>query len=97
MLIDGHISSWSAHGVFYGLKDLQPGDSLQIVRGDGTVFNYRVVQTQIYPSGNVDMSAAISPIVPGAPGLNLISCIGDVIPGTSQFNERIVVFTKQVN
>jgi sortase (surface protein transpeptidase) len=96
MLIDGHVSSWTAHGVFYGLKTLQAGDSIQIVRGDGTVFNYRVVKTQIYSANNVDMQAAMTPIAPGTPGLNLISCTGDVIPGTSLFNERIIVFAKQV-
>lgn len=97
MLIDGHISSWTTHGVFYGLNSLTPGDALQIVRGDGTVFNYKVVKTQIYSSSDVDMTAAITPIVAGQPGLNLISCTGDVIPGTSQFNQRIIVFAEQVN
>lgn len=97
VLIDGHISSWTSKGVFYGLKDLKPGDSIQITRGDGTIFNYEVVETKIYSSNSVNMAAAISPIVPGVPGLNLISCSGDVIAGTSQFNERIIVFAKQVS
>jgi sortase (surface protein transpeptidase) len=96
MLIDGHISSWTAHGVFYGLKDLKPGDAIQIVRGDGAIFNYQVVESQTYNVANVDMTAAMTPIVPGTPGLNLISCSGDVIAGTSEFNERIIVFAKQV-
>ena len=95
-LIDGHVSSWTSHGVFYGLKTLVPGDAIQIVRGDGTVFNYQVVKTQIYSAGNVNMQAAITPITPGIPGLNLITCTGDVIPGTSTFNERIIVFAQQV-
>jgi sortase (surface protein transpeptidase) len=95
MLIDGHISSWTARGVFYGLKELKPGDALQIVRGDGVIFNYLVVKSQTYPASNVDMAAALTPVTPGTPGLNLISCSGDVIPGTSNFNERIVVFAAQ--
>jgi len=96
MLIDGHISSWTTHGVFYGLKNLVAGNVLQIVRGDGTVFTYKVVKTVVYPSGNVDMTTAMTPAVNGTPGLNLISCAGDVIPGTNTFNERIVVFSEQV-
>lgn len=97
MLIDGHISSWTAHGVFYGLKDLKAGDAIQVVRGDNTVFNYIVVKTVVYPSGSTDMTDAMTPVTAGVPGLNLISCSGDVIAGTSQFNERIVVFTQQVS
>ena len=95
-VIDGHISSWSSHGVFYGLKNLVPGDSVQIVRGDNSVVDYQVVKTVIYKASDVDMQAAIAPAVHGTPGLNLISCTGDVLKGTSQFSERIVVFTKQV-
>lgn len=92
MLIDGHVSSWTAHGVFYGIKTLVAGDIIKIVRGDGTVFTYTVVKHQIYPSGNVNMTSAMTPIVAGQPGLNLITCTGDVIPGTSLFNERIIVY-----
>lgn len=96
MLIDGHISSWTAHGVFYGIKNLVPGDLIRVERGDGTIFSYDVVKTQIYNANDVNMQAAITPIVAGKPGLNLISCTGDVISGTSQFNERIIVFAEQV-
>ncbi len=96
MLIDGHISSWTSHGVFYGLNILKPGDNMQIVRGDGVVFNYIVIKTQTYSADNVDMKAALAPLLPGTNGLNLISCSGDVSKGTSEFNQRIVVFTKQV-
>lgn len=96
MLIDGHVSSWTAHGVFYGLKNLQPGDEIQVERGDGTTFNYQVVKSQTYDSSSVDMNAAVNPVTPGKPGLNLITCTGQVKPGTSEFNQRIIVFASQV-
>jgi sortase (surface protein transpeptidase) len=92
MLIDGHVSSWTAHGVFYGLKTLIAGDIIEVERGDGTLFTYKVVNSQIYNSNNVNMTAAMTTAIPGEPGLNLITCTGDVIPGTSEFNERIIVF-----
>ena len=94
-LIDGHISSWSSHGVFYGLKDLRAGDQMQVVRGDGVVITYQVVKAQTYPDTDTDMTAALTPIA-GTNGLNLISCYGSVKPGSSEFNQRIIVFTKQV-
>lgn len=92
MLIDGHVSSWTTHGVFYGIKTLVAGDLIKVERGDGTIFTYVVVKNHVFPLGKVDMQSAITPIVPGQPGLNLITCTGDVIPGTSQFNERILVY-----
>ncbi|HEY4963778.1 MAG TPA: class F sortase [Candidatus Saccharimonadales bacterium] len=95
-LIDGHISSWTSHGVFYGLKDLVAGDIIKVERGDGKVFTYSVVKTVVYPASNVSMTDAVTPVTAGVPGLNLISCDGDVITGTNTFNERIVVFSEQV-
>lgn len=96
MLIDGHISSWTAHGVFYGLKTLRAGDIIKVQRGDDTVFTYQVVKTQLYDANNVDMVAALTAIDINQPGLNLISCSGDVITGTNDFNQRIIVFATQV-
>jgi LPXTG-site transpeptidase (sortase) family protein len=95
-LIDGHVSSWTTHGVFYGIKTLQAGDTIQIVRGDNTVLNYQVVKTQAYPANNVDMQAAITPVTAGKSGLNLITCTGQVQKGTSEFNQRVIVFAEQM-
>lgn len=94
-LIDGHVSSWTTHGVFYGLNKLVAGDQLQLERGDGTVLHYTVVRAQTYPAGQVDMQAAITPVTAGKSGLNLISCTGQVIKGTSQYNQRVIVFAQQ--
>jgi LPXTG-site transpeptidase (sortase) family protein len=96
MLLDGHVSSWTTEGVFYNLKKLQAGDVVMIERGDAKTYQYKVVKTQTYSADAVDMNAAITPVVPGTPGLNLITCGGKVKPGTSEFTDRIVVFTQQI-
>ena len=96
MLIDGHVSSWTARGIFYNLKKLQPGDQVQVQRGDGQILTYKVVKSQVYDADNVDMKAVLTPVDPSRPGLNLITCDGSVIKGTNEFNKRIVVFTEQV-
>jgi len=94
MLIDGHISSWTSPGVFYAIDTLQPGDDIMVQSGNGAIFTYEVVRTQIYNASDVDMASALAPVNPIKPGLNLISCTGSVITGTSQFNERIIVFAQ---
>ncbi len=96
MLIDGHVSSWKAKGVFYGIKNLKPGTQLQLTRGDGTKFSYRVVTSKTYNDTEVNMQEALTPITAGKPGLNLITCTGQVKPGTSEFNQRVVVFAEQI-
>ena len=95
MLIDGHISSWTTQGVFYGLKNLVPGDTIQVQRGDNLRLSYRVVTRRVYNYTEVDMKAALIPIDSTKSGLNLMTCGGSVIAGTNKFNERLVVFAKQ--
>ena len=91
-VIDGHVSSWTANGVFYGLQNLQAGDTIRIERGDGTTINYSVVKKQVYDYRQVNMAAVLLPVNAAKPGLNLITCTGTVIKGTNDFNERVVVF-----
>jgi len=95
-LIDGHVASWTAHGALYGIKSLVPGDTIQVVRGDGQTFTYQVVTSKIYSAKDVDMTALMTPVTAGKPGLNLITCTGDVIAGTNEYNERIAVFAQEV-
>jgi sortase A len=97
MFIYGHVSSWTANGVFYNLKKLVAGDQVTVTRGDNTTYTYQVVSTKIYPYNNVDMQAVLSPIEADKPGLNLMTCTGQVIKGTSDFNQRLVVFTSLVS
>jgi LPXTG-site transpeptidase (sortase) family protein len=92
----GHVSSWKANGVFYNLKKLQTGKRIIITRGDSQVFTYQVISSKTYPYNNVDMKAVLSPVDPSRPGLNLMTCTGNIIKGTNEFNERVVVFTSLV-
>lgn len=43
------------------------------------------------------MNKTLSPINSQTPGLNLMTCTGQVIKGTSEFNERLVVFTSLIS
>jgi sortase (surface protein transpeptidase) len=96
MFIYGHVSSWTANGIFYNLKKLMPGENIVITQGDGQIYDYQVIETKVYPYNNVDTKAVLSPVNPNTPGLNLMTCTGQVIKGTSEFNERLVVFTSLV-
>ena len=48
MLLDGHVD-WAGRLRAFGfLKELNPGDSLQITTADGSVLSYTVMWTQLY-------------------------------------------------
>jgi hypothetical protein len=64
--------------------------------GDDSKINYKVTKSQTYSFANVDMNAVLSPVTSNTNGLNLITCTGDVIPGTNEFSQRVVVFAEQI-
>lgn len=92
MLVDGHVHGPTTPGVFYGLKDLVAGDNIEVERGDGKKFTYKVVKSETYDANNVDMNAALVSAEQGRPGLNLITCTGNVNYAESSYDQRIIVF-----
>jgi len=95
MLLDGHVHGPTQPGVFMNLKKLVAGDTIQVERGDGKVMTYKVVTTKTYDVNNVDMAAALSPVVAGKPGLNLMTCAGKYDAAAKEYRQRLVVFTVQ--
>lgn len=79
MVIDGHNGGPHVHGVFKKLPSLVEGDIIKIERGDGTVFEYKVVENSAVDLGDSDryMSVAIKTPVPGVESVTLISCTGE--------------------
>lgn len=90
-LIDGHVHGLTKPGIFYGLKKINTGELIEVERGDGEVFRYKVVRTQTYNRHNVDMTAAISSVDPARPGLNLITCTGSLEKDANTYSDRLLV------
>lgn len=91
MLLDGHSGIGNYKGVFNGLQKLAAGDVIDITRGDGTKFSYQVVSVNTVAAKSVDMAGMIVSADTAKPGLNLITCAGDQMPGTYQLNQRTLV------
>jgi len=96
VLIDGHVSGPTKHGVFYNLKKLVAGDQIEVERGDGKRFTYRVIRTKSYPADKVDMAAALVSVTAGKPGLNLVTCDGALDASRNHYKDRLVVFAEQM-
>lgn len=79
MVIDGHNGGPHVHGVFKDLPNLVAGDIIKIERGDGTVFNYKVVENKTVALSEADsyMKTAFRSPEPGKESLTLISCTGE--------------------
>ncbi|MCA9327266.1 sortase [Candidatus Saccharibacteria bacterium] len=92
MLVDGHSGIGKTHGIFHFLGKLSGGDQIVITRGDNQKFTYIVVKTSVVNSDAVDMSSMMQSADTSKPGLNLISCTGEWIPGTTSLKQRSLVY-----
>jgi LPXTG-site transpeptidase (sortase) family protein len=90
-LFDAHVSGPTKTGVFYNLKKLVVGDTVEVERGDGKKLLYKVVKSQVYDKDKVDMASALVSAVPGKAGLNLMTCTGQI--KGSDYSQRLVVYT----
>ena len=79
LMIDGHNGGPHVHGVFKSLPDLATGDIITVERGDGAIFNYKVVENKTVPLEDSDayMSAAARSPEPGTESVTLITCTGE--------------------
>ena len=79
MMIDGHNGGPKRYGVFKSLPSLAIGDIVTIERGDGLIFNYKIVENVEVPLSEADhymIKAAKSP-ESGKESVTLISCTGE--------------------
>lgn len=93
-VINGHVHGPTKPGIFSGLKKLSAGDQIQVVTGDNTSYTYKVVRTQVYSAGS--MGAELYNSVSNKPGLNLVTCTGELNKDHSSYNERLVVYTERM-
>lgn len=79
LLLDGHNGGPTKHGIFKELPSLQKGDIITIERGDGTKFNYTVVENETVPlsEANGKMPNMEQSPIPGQESLSIITCTGD--------------------
>ncbi len=79
MVIDGHNGGPHVKGVFKALPNLAVGEIIQVERGDGTIYKYKVVENKEVPLSEADayMSTASASPERGKESVTLISCSGE--------------------
>lgn len=86
----GHLDSATGPAVFYELKDLQPGDEIDIKRTDGKTAVFTVSDAQSYPLDKFPNDKVYGPI--SYAGLRLITCEGAFLRALHHYNENRVVY-----
>lgn len=100
VIINAHNQGYTEAGVFARLGELKKDDTIVIERGDAARFTYSVKEIKKY---NLDelrslgIEEAMKPIDPKQEGLALITCDGNFVPRTGQFDKRIVVRAIKLN
>lgn len=87
-IIAGHVDSFKGPAVFFYLKDLKPGDTVEIALSDGTKVTYHITAVSQYSKDDFPTQA-----VYGArpdPELRLITCGGDFANG--HYLDNVVVY-----
>lgn len=93
-VIAGHVDSRSGPAVFYRLRDLSPGDAIDVTLSDGTVAAFVVDTVQQYPKNAFPTNAVYGP-VPGS-ALRLITCGGTFDEAARSYRDNVVVYASQV-
>jgi Sortase domain len=93
-VIAGHVDSTAGPAVFYRVRELRPGDVVEVHRRDGSVVVFRVYAVREYPK-----TAFPTATVYGAtsrPELRLITCGGAFDSSTGHYVDNVVVFARAV-
>ena len=93
-VIAGHVDSTTGPAVFYRLRDLRPGDPVEVRREDGSVVTFRVTRIEQHPKDEFPSEAVYGP-VPDAE-LRLITCGGDFNRSTGHYLDNLVVYAVAV-
>lgn len=93
-VIDGHLDSYTGPAVFWHLRELKPGDSIQLKAADGATLRFVVTGSQSFDVNSFPSRQIFGPA--SVPQLNLITCNGSWDQNQGQYNQRLVVFTKLV-
>jgi sortase (surface protein transpeptidase) len=94
-VILGHVDSTAGVSVFYYLKNLHAGDTVDVTLADGTVAAFTIdglqkVAKDAFPTASVYGKA-------GYPSLRLITCGGPFDQATGHYRDNIIVYAHLVS
>jgi sortase A len=93
-VIAGHLDSTTDRAVFWDLRLLKAGDTVQVKDDDGSQLTFQVQDSEIYAFNQ----APLQKIFGGGTQamLNLVTCNGVFDRGAKNYDKRLVVYAKEI-
>lgn len=89
-VIVGHVDGVDqGAGAFYELRQLRPGDTVEVARTDDRTLTYEVVARELFAKDRVPLRELFSRI--GPERLTLITCGGPFDPASLEYTDNVVV------
>ncbi|ATY09578.1 class F sortase [Amycolatopsis sp. AA4] len=91
----GHVDGNKQKGIFYRLKEMKPGDDVDIARRDGTTAHFQVTKVDQVPKDAFPTDAVYGDT--SDPELRLITCGGAFDRSEHSYVDNIIVYAHLVN
>ncbi len=93
-VIAGHVDSRSGPAVFFRLRELHPGDVVQVARSDGSTARFAVTAVERYPKDAFPTQRVHGPTPDRA--LRLITCGGSFDYARRSYRDNVVVYAVRI-
>lgn len=91
----GHVDANKKPAVFYRLKELKPGDKIQIARKDGSTATFAVEKAQRVDKDAFPHKKVFAASLDHA-ALRLVTCGGAFDPKSGHYKDNLIVYAKLV-
>lgn len=92
-VLAGHVDSRTGPAIFYRLRDLQPGDIVEVTMGStGELLRFEVRETAQYPETDAPLDRIFGPS--DRQELVLITCAGSFDRNRGAYDQRLVVYAE---
>jgi sortase (surface protein transpeptidase) len=89
-ILAGHVDWEGEPGAFYGLRELEPGETVVIDRADGTAVSFQVDRVEEHSKDDFPSDRVYGDI--DHAGLRLITCGGAFDEDTGEYLDNVVVY-----
>jgi sortase (surface protein transpeptidase) len=89
-VILGHVDSKRGPAVFYRLRELRPGDLVEVARADGSSVRFAVERVEQYDKRRFPTAEVYYPTL--TPELRLVTCGGTFDATAGHYRSNIIVF-----
>jgi hypothetical protein len=94
-VIAGHVTWNGSPSVFYRLRELRSGDSIEVQRADGSVATFAVRRVARFPKAEFPTDAVFGPA--DRAELRLVTCGGLYDASTHRYLDNVVVFAHLIS